>query len=82
MDFIYKMTWDMSLWNYHKMALITSLFVFILLSPPIFTYIQRSTASQYWVALFISLIIWSFIFIMLHTYSSKNKFTRSYDDMN
>ncbi len=76
------MTWDMSLWNYHKLALITSIFVFILLSPPVFMYIQRATMSQYWVAFFIALIIWSFIFIMLHAYSSKNRFNRSYDDLN
>ena len=75
------MTWDMSLWNYHKLALLTSLFIFILLSPPIFTYIQRGTNSQFWVAFVIALLMWSFVFIMLHVYSSKNKFNRSADDL-
>jgi hypothetical protein len=76
------MSWDMSLWNFHKLALLTSLFTFILISPPIYTYIQRGTTSQYWLAFVIALLMWSFIFIMLHVYSSKNKFNRSEDDLN
>jgi len=75
------MAWDMSLWNYHKLAIITSLFVLILLFPPIFPYIQKHTKSQRWTALVIALIIWSFIFIMLHVYSSKTKMTMSDDDL-
>ena len=75
------MTWDMSLWNYHKLALLSALFVFILLCTPIFNYLQRNTRSQYWVALIIALLVWSYIFIMLHVYSSKNKYNRSSDDM-
>jgi hypothetical protein len=75
------MTWDMSLWNYHKLSLITGLFIFILLSPPIFNFIQRGTMNQYWTAFFIFLVMWSFMFIMLHVYSSKNKMNRSSDDL-
>jgi uncharacterized membrane protein YhaH (DUF805 family) len=75
------MTWDMSIWNYHKLALLSALFVFILLSPPVITFFQRSVKSQYWFAFVIALLIWSFIFIMLHVYSSKNKYNRSADDM-
>ena len=75
------MTWDMSLWNYHKLALLTAIFTFILLSAPVYSYLQKNTASQNWVALIVALLIWSFIFIMLHVYSSKNKFNRSADDM-
>lgn len=75
------MTWDMSIWNYHKLALLTSLFVFILLSPPVITFLHKSTQSQYWLAFIIALLVWSFIFIMLHVYSSKNKYNRSADDM-
>jgi len=75
------MSWDMSLWNYHKLSLITGLFVFILLSPPVFFYIQNNTRSQLWTAFVIALIIWSFIFIMLHVYSTKNKHNQSNDDL-
>jgi len=76
------MKWDMSLWNYHKLALLTSLFVFILLCPPVYTYFQRGTSSQLWLAFLIALLVWSFIFIMLHVYSGKSKFSQSVDDLN
>jgi hypothetical protein len=75
------MTWDMSLWNYHKLALLSAIFIFILISPPIYPFLKNHTTSQYWVAFIIALIVWSFIFMMLHVYSSKNKFNRSSDDM-
>ncbi len=67
------MEWQHSIWNYHKIALIISLFVFIMLSPPIFTFFRKSTNSMFWVALVIALITWSFIFIVLHIYMDKYK---------
>ncbi len=75
------MSWDMSLWNYHKLSLITAIFTFILLYPPVLLYIQRGTNSQIWTAIVIALLMWSFIFIMLHVYSSKNKHNHSSDDL-
>jgi hypothetical protein len=74
------MYWDMSLWNYHKLSLMTAIFIFILLYPPVLSYIQRGTNSAIWTAIVIALLMWSFIFIMLHFYSSKNKHTQSADD--
>ncbi len=71
----------MSLWNYHKLSLITAIFTFILLYPSVLGYIQRGTNSQIWTAIVIALIMWSFIFIMLHVYSSKNRQNQSLDDM-
>lgn len=67
------MKWEVSFWNYHKIGLLLAIFIFILLSPPIFPYVQRNTASWFWMALFFSFVVWSFIFILLHTYSGRNK---------
>lgn len=73
------MKWEVSLWNYHKIGLIVALFVFILLCPPILPYVQRNTRSWFFTALFYALVVWSFLFIMLHVYSSKNQHTMEDD---
>jgi len=65
------MQWQYSLYNYHKLALIVSILVFILLSPPIFKFFQRNTSSMFFVALIIALIVWSFTFIILHILTYK-----------
>jgi uncharacterized membrane-anchored protein YhcB (DUF1043 family) len=67
------MDWQHSIWNYHKLALVVSLLIFILLSPPIFNFFKRSTTSMFWVAFVIALIVWSFVFLILHIYTDKYK---------
>jgi hypothetical protein len=51
--------------------LIVSLFVFIILIPPISTFIRNNTVNVYWFAFVIALLVWSFIFIMLHVLDGK-----------
>ncbi len=75
------MQWQVSIWNYHKLALLTSLWVFILLTPPIYGFISKSVKNQMWVAFVMALLVWSFVFIILHTYSGKNQFTNGDDEL-
>ena len=65
------MKWQASLWNYHKIGLIVSLFTFIILIPPISTFIRVNTMNVYWFAFVIALLVWSFIFIILHILDGK-----------
>lgn len=62
------------------MGLLVALFVFILLSPPIITFIQKGTDSWFWFAFVNGLIVWSFVFIMLHTYAGQNNHNRADDE--
>ena len=75
------MEWEVSIWNYHKLALIVSLWVFILVSPPVYKFLASNVRSQIWTSIVIALLVWSFVFIILHTFSGKNKITGSNDDM-
>jgi hypothetical protein len=75
------MQWENSIWNYHKLALLTSIWVFILLSPPVFAFIRKSVTSQIWFALTVGMLVWIFVFIILHTYSSNNNLTKHSDEM-
>lgn len=67
------MQWTYSIYNFHKLALLVSLLVFILIYTPVFTFFQRNTSSRFFVALIIALIVWSFTFIILHSFSIKNR---------
>jgi len=67
------MDWEHSIWNYHKIALIIGLLIFILLTPPFMKFFVSHTKNGYWVAFVIALIIWSFVFIILKIYGSVNK---------
>ena len=67
------MQWTYSIYNFHKLALLVSLLVFILIYTPVFTFFQRNTNSRFFVALVIALIVWSFTFLILHELSNKNK---------
>ena len=75
------MEWEVSIWNYHKLALIVSLWVFILVSPPVYKFLLVNSSSQIWVSIVIALLVWSFVFIILHTFSGKSKITGNNDDM-
>ena len=75
------MQWEVSIWNYHKLALLTSLWVFILLSTPVYNFLRRNVCSQMWLAFVVALLVWSFVFIILHIYSNKNKYTNGTDDL-
>jgi hypothetical protein len=59
------MQWEVSIWNYHKLALLTSLWVFILLSTPVYNFLRRNVCSQMWLAFVVALLVWSFVFIIL-----------------
>ncbi len=75
------MEWEVSIWNYHKLALIVSLWVFILVSPPVYKFLASNVRNQIWTAIVIALLVWSFVFIILHTFSGKSKITSGNDDM-
>jgi hypothetical protein len=75
------MEWEVSIWNYHKLALIVSLWVFILVSPPVYKFISSNMRTPIWTAIVIALLVWSFVFIILHTFSGKSKITGNNDDM-
>jgi hypothetical protein len=75
------MEWEVSIWNYHKLALIVSLWVFILVSPPVYKFLLVNSSSQIWVSIVIALLVWSFVFIILHTFSGKSKITGNDNDM-
>lgn len=63
------MQWEVSLWNYHKLAILVSIWVFILLTPTVYNFLRRNTRNQFWLAFVIALLVWSFVFIILHVYS-------------
>jgi hypothetical protein len=65
------MRWESITWNYHKLGLVIALFVFILLIPPVYTFLQKSTVNGYWSAFVVALLVWSFVFIMLHIYTGR-----------
>lgn len=75
------MEWQVSLWNYHKLAIIVSLWVFILVSPPVYKFLYSNVTSQIWLAVVIALLVWSFVFIILHTFAGKNNYTKNADEM-
>ncbi len=65
------MYWQNSLWNYHKLGLFIAFFVFFLVSPPIYKFINRYNYSPWWAAFTIALLTWGFSFLMLHAFSTK-----------
>ena len=65
------MYWQNSLWNYHKLGLFISFFVFFLVSPPIYKFINRYNYSAWWAAFTIAILVWGFSFLMLHAFSTK-----------
>jgi hypothetical protein len=75
------MQWQTSIWNYHKLALIVSLWVFILVSPPVYRFLQSNVVNGIWLAFVIALLVWIFVFIILHTFSGKSKYNTSADEM-
>lgn len=75
------MEWDTSIWNYHKLALIVGLWVFILVSPPVYRFLYSNVNSGMWLAFVIALLVWIFVFIILHTFSGKSKYSTSADEM-
>jgi len=75
------MQWQTSIWNYHKLALIVSLWVFILVSPPVYRFLQSNVTNGLWLAFVIAMLVWIFVFIILHTFSGKSKYSTSADEM-
>ena len=65
------MKWENSLWNYHKLGILMAIFVFLLVSPPIYKFILKYNYSQWWAAITIAILVWGFTFLILHGYTSK-----------
>jgi len=65
------MNWENSIWNYHKLGLIIAFFVFFLVSPPIWTFINKYNYSPWWAAITVGILTWGFTFLVIHGYTNK-----------
>lgn len=65
------MNWENSIWNYHKLGLIIAFFVFFLVCPPIWNFINRYNYSPWWAAVTVAILTWGFTFLIIHGYTNK-----------